>query len=195
MPPPPPPPPQRCCCSKNTLALKGAALAGVAIPMRTDHAITANTVVFMAVSPRTKDIVSTPPKRGLGTGNADRNRDRRRGARCAFDNQRALALDMRISASLPIFSQTLHLRNCFADAGLGKLDECESIRVVRRSCLGDPPTDQIEAWDTASHKDEIEGHADILHGAPPFPPAVRVLPGTPGGRLSASTSQVSHCRR
>src|SRR5262249_42038110 len=43
---PPPPPPQRCCCSKNTLALNGAAPAGVATLMRTDHAITANNTVL-----------------------------------------------------------------------------------------------------------------------------------------------------
>jgi hypothetical protein len=68
-PPPPPPPPQRCCCSKNTLALKGSAPAGVATPMRTDNVITANTATFMAVSPRTKDIAPTLPKGAEGNAN------------------------------------------------------------------------------------------------------------------------------
>src|SRR5215471_21325028 len=44
------PPPKRSLCSKNDFALKGSAPAGVATPVRTDRAIMANTVVFMASS-------------------------------------------------------------------------------------------------------------------------------------------------
>jgi len=104
MPPPPPPPPlQRCCCSKNTLALNGAALAGVAVPKRTDHAITANNIVLMAVAPHKN--ASTPPKR-LETRTATEIGSR---ARSALVMSLRWRLDMRISASLPISAQTLHL--------------------------------------------------------------------------------------
>src|SRR5215467_1486005 len=44
------PPPKSSLCSKRAFALKGSAPAGVATPVRTDRAIMANTVVFMASS-------------------------------------------------------------------------------------------------------------------------------------------------
>jgi len=56
-----------------------------------------------AVSPPAPTTASTRPKWGLGTGSADRNRDRRRSA------QLALGIEMGISASFPISVQTLHL--------------------------------------------------------------------------------------
>ena len=117
MPPPPPPPPlQRCCCSKNTLALNGAALAGVAVPKRTDHAITANNIVLMAVAPHKN--ASTPPKR-LETRTATEIGSR---ARSALVMSLRWRLDMRISASLPISAQTLHLgvfRRCCPQQAAG----------------------------------------------------------------------------
>jgi hypothetical protein len=124
MPPPPPPPLQRCCCSKNTLALKGAALAGVATPMRTDHAIRANIIVLMAISPPLKDIVSPPPKRASEpvTRPAPEIGDTAHDLPLILSL--LLALDMRISASLLISAQMLHLgvfRRCWLRQAAGSL--------------------------------------------------------------------------
>lgn len=120
MPPPPPPPLQRCCWSKNTLALKGPALAGVATPMRTDHAMTANNIVLMAISPPTKDIVSTPPKLGFGTGNAGHARDRHRAHESALNTQLAASARPEDIGITPDFRSDTLLRGCFADIGLGR---------------------------------------------------------------------------
>ena len=63
----------------------------------------------MAITPPTKDIVSTPPKWGPGTGNADRHKRPAGRRTICLNNQLALALGTRISASLPISVQTLYL--------------------------------------------------------------------------------------
>ena len=103
------PPLQRSTYAKKFLALKGAALAGLATPMRTDRAINANTVVFMgSISLR-----SSCERRHKGRRRDRKRHQKRSAARCTIRSGNQLALnapdddigkipDLRSAASLGI---------------------------------------------------------------------------------------------
>ena len=133
------PPPKRSLCSKNAFALKGSPPAGVATPVRTDRAIMANTVVFMASSYEEYRVTARRRKR------APCKRDRRRGEPSTLENQLELALHVIISALHPICAQLPYL-GTFVD---GALEDVRLSTTHRRRTYVFPTRTSHAAWRNA----------------------------------------------
>lgn len=78
--------------------------------MRTDRAIMANTVIFMAVSPHQGHCVSAAKEGWRWARDVGHNKDRRRGARSTPEDHLAPALHGMESAPLLIHTQMIYLR-------------------------------------------------------------------------------------